>query len=163
MTNQAKLTGTQTVIIKAATARPDGNIEPLTATLRGGARTKVIEALTVRGLIADADGQYLLTDAGYAAVGKRRPILKGVQNADTHDALQKLDTIPVAPRTGTKLATIIETMRQPHGATITQMMAATGWQAHTVRGVISGMVKKKFGHVVFTEKASAAVRTYRIT
>jgi len=38
MTAQAKLTDTQTTILKAAAGRPDGNIDPLPATLRGGAR-----------------------------------------------------------------------------------------------------------------------------
>ena len=79
MTTQAKLTDTQTTILKAAAGRPNGNIEPLPATLCGGARTKVIESLLARALIIDVDGHHLLNDAGYAAVGKRRPIPKGVQ------------------------------------------------------------------------------------
>lgn len=61
MTAQAKLTDTQ------AASRPDGNIEPPPSTLRGGARAKVIEGLLARGLISDADGHHLLTDAGYAS------------------------------------------------------------------------------------------------
>lgn len=73
MTAQAKLTETQTNILKAAAKRVDGNIEPLLPNLRGGARTKVIEGLLARGLAADADGHILLTDDGYAAVGKRAP------------------------------------------------------------------------------------------
>lgn len=57
MTTQAKLTDTQIDIIKAAAGRPDGNIEPLSPTLRGGARTKVIKGLLARGLIVDAVGR----------------------------------------------------------------------------------------------------------
>lgn len=45
MTDQAKLTDTQTAILKAAAGRPEGNIEPMSPTLRGGARAKVIECL----------------------------------------------------------------------------------------------------------------------
>lgn len=71
MTTHAKLTDTQTTILKAAANRQDGNIEPFPPTLRGGARTRVIEGLLARGLVADADGRHLLTDAGYAVVGKR--------------------------------------------------------------------------------------------
>ena len=122
MTAQTKLTETQIVILKAATGRPDGNIEPLPTNLRGGARPKVIEGLLAKGLVTDADGCHLLTDAGYAAVGKRRPGHKGVQKADalnavakrdTTDALQKLEATPPTIRPGTKLASIIDTMRRP--------------------------------------------------
>ena len=89
MTAQTKLTETQIVILKAATGRPDGNIEPLPTNLRGGARPKVIEGLLAKGLVTDADGCHLLTDAGYAAVGKRRPGHKGVQKADALNAVRR--------------------------------------------------------------------------
>jgi hypothetical protein len=162
MTAQAKLTNTQTIILKAAAGRPDGNIEPLPPTLRGGARAKVIEGLLARGLVVDAGGQHLLTDAGYAAVGKRRPIPKGIQKLDAPDDLTKREATAPTIRPGTKLAAIIEAMRSPGGATIAQMMAGTGWQAHTVRGAISGMVKKRLGYEVVTEKGTDGQRAYRI-
>lgn len=167
----AKLTETQTTILKSATGRPDGNIEPLPPTLRGGARTKVIEGLLARGLIADTCGHHLLTDAGYATVGKRRPVPKGVQKTDSPDALtkceathalQKLEATSHIVRPGTKLAAIIDAMRHPGGATIVQMMAGTGWQAHTVRGAISGMVRKRLGYEVVAEKGADGQRAYRI-
>ncbi|MFN4289702.1 MAG: DUF3489 domain-containing protein [Permianibacter sp.] len=171
MTTEAKLTDTQIALLKAAAGRPDGNIEPLPANLRGGARAKVIEGLLARGLIVDADGHHLLTDAGYAAVGKRPPIPKSVQQMDAPDALtkrdpidalQKLGVTPPTIRPGTKLAAIIDALRNPGGATIAQMMAGTGWQAHTVRGAISGMVRKKLGYEVVTEKGVDGQRAYRI-
>lgn len=158
----AKLTATQTTILKIAAGRPDGNIEPLPTNLRGGARTKVIEGLLARGLIADIDSHRLLTDAGYAAVGKSRPVPKGVQKTDTPSALQKLEAMSPTIRPGTKLAAIIDAMRHPGGATIAQMMAGTEWQAHTVRGAISGMIKKKLGLDVVSEKSTDGQRTYRI-
>ena len=162
MTTQAKLTDTQSTILKSAAGRLDGNIEPLPATLRGGARTKVIEGLLARGLVVDVDGHHLLTDAGYAAVGKRRPIPKGVQKMDSPDALQKLEAMSRTIRPGTKLAAIIDAMRHPGGATIAQMMASTGWQAHTIRGAISGMVRKRLGCEVITEKGADGQRAYRV-
>ncbi|MBK7815955.1 MAG: hypothetical protein IPJ52_17550 [Rhodocyclaceae bacterium] len=125
MTAQSKLTDTQTAIIKAATGRPAGNIEPLPPTLRGGARAKVIEGLLARGLVVDVDGRHLLTDAGYVAVGKRHPIQKGVQKTDAPDALTKREATAPTIRPGTKLAEIIDAMRHPGGATIAQMMAGT--------------------------------------
>jgi hypothetical protein len=181
ITMNVKLTETQTTILKAATGRPDGNIEPLPSNLRGGARAKVIEGLLARGLVVETDDHHLLTDAGYAAVGKRRPIPKGIQKLDAQDGVAKRDTIdalakPEATddlqkleitshtiRPGTKLAAIIEAMRNPGGATIAQMMAGTGWQAHTVRGAISGMIRKRLGYEVITEKGADGQRAYRIT
>ncbi len=162
ITMNVKLTETQTTILKAAAGRPDGNIEPLPTNLRGGARAKVIEGLLGRGLIADTDGHYLLTDAGYAAVGKHRPVPKGGQKTDIPDALQKLEATSRTIRPGTKLAAIIDAMRNPDGATIAQMMAGTGWQAHTVRGAISGMIKKKLGFRVISEKGLGGERVYKI-
>jgi hypothetical protein len=168
MTAQAKLTDTQTAILKAAAGRPDGNIEPLPPTLRGGARAKVIEGLLARGFVVNANGRHLLTDIGYVAVGKRRHVPKGVQKADAPDALTKsevthaLQKLEVTIRPDTKLAAIIDAMRHPGGATIAQMMAGTGWQAHSVRGAISGMVRKRLGYAVVTEKGTDGQRTYRI-
>ena len=167
----AKLTTTQAAILKAAAARPDGNIEPLPTNLRGGARTAVIDGLLARGLIAESEGSHLLTDAGYAAVGKRRPVPKGVQKMGTPDALtkrevthtpQKLEATSPTIRPGTKLAAIIDAMRDPGGATIAHMMVSTDWQAHTVRGAISGMVRKRLGYEVVTEKGADGQSAYRI-
>ena len=171
MTTQAKLTDTQTAILKAAAGRPDGNIEPLPATLRGGARTKVIEGLLAKGFVTESEGDHVLTDAGYAAVGKRRPVPKGIHKMvtpdalakrDTTNALQKLEATAPTIRPGTKLAAIIDAMRHPGGATIAQMVAGTGWQAHTVRGAISGMVRKRLGYEEVTEKGAGGLRTYRL-
>ena len=171
MTAQAKLTDTQAALLKAAAGCPDGNIEPFPPTLRGGARTAVIDGLLARGLVADADGRHLLTDAGYAAVGKRRPVPKGVQKMDAPDAvakrdpidaIQKLEATPPTIRPGTKLAAIIDAMRNPGGATIAQMMAGTGWQAHTVRGAISGMVRKRLGLHVTLVRNDSGERVYRV-
>lgn len=162
MTTQAKLTDTQTAVLKAAANHADGNIEPLPPTLRGGARAKVIDGLLARGLVVEAEGRHLLTDAGYAAVGKRRPGPKGVQKTDAPAALHKLEVTSPTIRSGTKLAAIIDAMRHPGGATIAQMMAGTGWQAHTVRGAISGMVRKRLGYQVVSEKGVDGQRAYRI-
>jgi Protein of unknown function (DUF3489) len=47
------------------------------------------------------------------------------------------------PRAGTKQAKLIELLQRPEGATVEQIAAATGWQHHTIRGAISGALKKK--------------------
>jgi len=52
------------------------------------------------------------------------------------------------PRAGTKQAQMIELLRRPEGATVEQIAKATGWQHHTIRGAISGALKKKLGLTV---------------
>jgi Protein of unknown function (DUF3489) len=49
------------------------------------------------------------------------------------------------PRAGTKQAKLIDPLKRPEGATVEQIAAATGWQHHTIRGAISGALKKKLG------------------
>ena len=51
------------------------------------------------------------------------------------------------PKTVTKLDTLIGLLKQPGGADLSTMTAATGWQAHSVRGALAGAVRKK-GHSV---------------
>lgn len=61
-----------------------------------------------------------------------------------------------------KLGKLILLLSRTEGATIEQMMATTGWQAHSVRGAISGAIKKKLGFDVSSEKTKGG-RLYRIT
>jgi hypothetical protein len=53
-------------------------------------------------------------------------------------------------------------LRMPAGATISQIAKAFGWQPHTVRGVLSGALKKKLGLVVKSSKPEGGERVYRI-
>jgi hypothetical protein len=57
----------------------------------------------------------------------------------------KQKALPASPlvRPGTKLSNLLELMSRPQGATVEEIAAANKWQKHTVRGAISGVVKKK--------------------
>jgi hypothetical protein len=157
----AKLTDTQTTILKAAAGRAGGNIEPLPNNLRGGARAKVLSALLQRGWIEPGDGGHLLTDAGYAAIGQQRPApLDDAQPVDAIGDLQLLEGIPVRP--GTKLAALVVALRHPQGATSLQLMVATGWQPHSVRGAISGLLRKRLGLNVVLAHNDSGERVYRV-
>jgi hypothetical protein len=57
---------------------------------------------------------------------------------------------------------MIALLRRKEGATLDQMIKATDWQAHSVRGAMSGALKKKRGLNVISVK-EGATRTYRIT
>lgn len=156
-----KLTPTQALLLRAAARRADGCVIP-PANLRGGARVKAMTGLVRREWIEAADGGYVLTDAGYSVVGRKRPApeAEGVQKLDTLDALQLLEGIPVRP--GTKLAALVVALRRPHGATNLQLMLATGWQPHSVRGAISGPLRKRLGLNVVLTLNAAGERVHRI-
>jgi hypothetical protein len=70
------------------------------------------------------------------------------------------DPEPVETRRS-KQAAVITMLRRPDGATVDEVMAATGWQPHTVRGVVSGALKKKLGLTITSTKEQRG-RVYRI-
>ena len=73
--------------------------------------------------------------------------------------------LPVEPVAASKQARLIALLRGSSGATLEQMMTLTGWQAHTVRGAISGVLRKRLGLNVVCDSASesgAGSRCYRI-
>ena len=155
-----KLSPAQCLLLRTAARRADGRVMP-PDTLRGGARVKVLTAMLQHGWIEPADGGYVLTDAGYAAIGQKRPMLPDdVQPMDATDDLQLLEGIPIRP--GTKLAALVMALRRPQGATNLQLMLATGWQPHTVRGAISGMLRKKLGLNVVLAHNESGERVYRV-
>ena len=69
---------------------------------------------------------------------------------------------PSRTRDNSKQALMIGMLKRPEGATLAQLIDATGWQSHTVRGAISGALKKKLGLVVESSKLDGAERIYRI-
>ena len=60
------------------------------------------------------------------------------------------------------VATLIGLLRRAEGATLGQMVEATGWQSHTVRGTLAGALKKKLGLTIVSAKTDGPERTYRI-
>ncbi len=187
-----KLTDTKMIILSAAAQRDDGSIHPLPKTLKGGAVTKVTGALLRRGLIAEAprrngtaigETNFAITAEGALAINVEPaecPHLSdtGAQVADGGREAEPAADIPpkakkaatgrgtakgpVKVRTGTKQALVVEMLRRPEGATVDQIMEATGWQRHTVRGAFAGALKKKLGVTVTSEKVADRGRIYRV-
>ncbi|ANK79880.1 MAG: hypothetical protein TEF_03030 [Rhizobiales bacterium NRL2] len=123
----------------------------------------------------DEDGRAVLlqiTDAGLAAIGVEP---EGADSAPTgatqtpaddaaSDAPAATKSAPKArtAREGTKQALLIEMLRAENGATIAEIVEATGWQPHTVRGAIAGALKKKLGLDVTSEKVEGRGRVYKL-
>jgi hypothetical protein len=66
------------------------------------------------------------------------------------------------PREGSKMEKVLELLRRSDGATLAELMKATGWQAHSVRGFLSGTVGKKLGLKLESTKAEDGERTYSL-
>ena len=65
-------------------------------------------------------------------------------------------------RDGSKAATILELLKRPGGATSKDLQKASGWQPHSVRGFLSGTLRKKMGLDVISTKGEDGERTYSI-
>jgi len=62
----------------------------------------------------------------------------------------------------TKHDRVLELLSQRQGATVPELMEATGWQQHSVRGFLAGTVKKKLGFPLISSKVEGELRRYRI-
>ena len=185
-----KLSDTQAIILSAAAQREDRIALPLPESLRGGAAAKVVGAMLAKGFLEEVDADLrkgepmwretgdghgvtlIATDAGLAAIGiepeDANTAPAGATDAPSEEPSPNTPTEPEAapksrtPREGTKQATLIAMLRAPEGATIEEIMAATSWQSHTVRGAMAGALKKKLGLEVTSEKVEGRGRVYRL-
>jgi hypothetical protein len=175
-----KLSDTQALILSKAAQRPEHIALPLPDSLRGGAAAKVVSAMLAKGFLEEVDADMrkgepvwretgdghgvtlVATDAGLAAIG-----IETDETPNKEPAPDTPNELAAAPKTrmqreGTKQATLIAMLRAPDGATIAEIMAATGWQSHTVRGAMAGALKKKLGLEVTSEKVEGRGRVYRL-
>jgi hypothetical protein len=63
---------------------------------------------------------------------------------------------------GTQAAKILDLMKRPEGVSMKELLKATGWQPHSVRGFLSGAIRKKMGMTVTSTKAEDGERTYSV-
>lgn len=175
----AKLTETQTTLLQLGIADPQGIIHlSLYKTRPAAALSPVLGSLRRKGLAEKDDaGRWRLTPAG-----------RGVAEASVNDVIQPdaaaADTgiantsqpdattphIPANENTGpcslptldpgTRRDQILTLLRQEQGASMAGMMAATGWQAHSVRALLSGL--RKGGMAVMCRKQPGAPSRYCI-
>ncbi len=170
MTKQ-QLTPAQHAILTHAVALADGRINWFPNHLKGGARTKVLDSLFNRGMITRAGTDWLVAAEGYDALGHKRaapapltedPAIEAAVTAAEATWAQQTGNKRPRTRENSKQAKVIEMLRRPEGATVAQICQETDWQAHTVRGMFAGALKKKLGLTITSEKTPNGERVYRI-
>lgn len=124
----------------------------------------------------DGHGTTLIaTEAGLAAIGIEPVVattMSNLRKAKLELALAAKEPIetspdadtpqPVAIRTGTKQAQIIALLQRPEGASIGEIVEATGWLPHSARGLISGGLKKKLNLPITAEKVAGRGTVYKL-
>jgi hypothetical protein len=105
-------------------------------------------------------------------VGEQAPDVapaKGKRDKDAKKGTKRHTARPAAKKTanvareGSKKAEVLALMRRTKGVTLAEIMEKTGWQAHTVRGFVSGTLTKKLGLNVESFRSDDKERCYRIT
>lgn len=174
-----KLTETQTIILTAGAQRPDNIALPLPKGLAGAAAKMAVTKMIDRGWLHEVDANLrrgeplwretgdghgttlVITDAGLLAIGIE-PVAAKTEPVIHENAANTPVTKPPTPRAGTKQAMLITLLQAPDGATMDEIVAATGWLSHTARGAMSGALGKKLGLVVTSEKDATRGRVYRL-
>ncbi len=164
----------QQAILQHAIQDSGGKIIWFPEHIKGGARTKVLEGLFNRALITPDGDDWVVAAEGYDALGLPRPgalpptitLDDPELEADVASAeaswQQPAKGKPVRTRADSKQALVIGLLQRPEGATIAQIMEATGWQQHTVRGTLAGTLKKRLGLTITSAKEASGQRVYRI-
>ncbi len=153
-----KLTKTQTTILKNAADRPDGNIEPLPSNINNGIKPRVLDGLLNRELIDFENGLYTINHSGFEAIGREQPTMSAKIETEHASSTNEQKV----PRKGSKLATIVSLLQDKDGATLDELVEATDWKKHTIRGTISGSLKKRFKYNITSTKKEGELRRYAI-
>ena len=131
----------------------------------------MLESLLKRGLLEERpatasdeawrDGEdgrpvtLVIANAGFEAIGiDPKPSTDAVATASVETTGTR--------RASTKQALLIDLLRREDGTTLEEMVAATGWQAHSVRGAMSAALKKKLGLTITSKKIEGRGRVCRI-
>jgi hypothetical protein len=120
--------------------------------------------------VITAQGENMTTEQTEAAPEtKTKKAAAGARRANVAPAKGKAGKKKKVPRSarndareGSKTATILELLRRPGGATAKELLKATGWQPHSLRGFISGTLGKKMGLSVTSTKGEDGERSYSI-
>lgn len=152
-----QLNDTQLLVLSAASQRPDGLLTP-PERLRGAAlpifQRKLVELrLATEQAVGPNDPAWHQSDergrvglqiapSGLAALGlEPEGTLTESERAPSPDSPSN-----AAPRSGSKIAIVLELLQRPEGASIDEISAATQWLPHTIRAALTGLRKR--GHII---------------
>ncbi len=177
-----KLTDSQMKILLMAAQRDDGSVV-LPSSLRGAAARRVIEPLLRAELLEELpasdwlqarrsseDGSFGLriTLGGQQAIPADRGARASISDAGTPPGVGAAEPAtcsakgftepPENTQPSRKQTMVVEMLRRSEGATLKEIAIATGWQPHSVRGFLSGTVKKKLGLATKSDKANGERR-----
>jgi hypothetical protein len=182
-----KLTDTQTIILSRAATRPGNLAMPLPEGLHGAAAKVAVTRMVERGWLEEVDADIrkgdplwretgdghgttlIATEAGLDAIGIEPVVAKATSASrkvkPDPAPMSRGSEAPKSPviRAGTKQAQIIALLQRPEGASIGEIVEATGWLAHSARGLISGALKKKLGLQITSAKEDGRGTVHRIT
>lgn len=166
-----KLTDTQAILLSTASQRENGSLLPAPETLTGepsriSASTAVLIKRGLAELVEDvapdrayrSDGDRhlgaVITDAGRVAIGVEVEVSDGEGPSLAPDRPRAADAAeasspPSVPRQ-TKAALVLALLCREQGATLAELVEATGWQSHTTRAALTGLRKR--GHLVDKRK-----------
>jgi hypothetical protein len=117
---------------------------------------RITNSLDERGTQSDVTHRAITPDRRRHAMTKTKPV-----------KARKAEASPVLPKPtpdrSSKQDKLIKLMRRPAGATLADLVKATGWQPHTIRGAISGSLRKRLGLTVTAERSDKGKSVYRIT
>jgi len=174
-----KLTETQTIILSAGAQRPENIALPLPKGLAGAAAKMAVTKMIEHGWLQEVDANLrrseplwretgdghgttlVVTDAGLLAIGIE-PVVVKTEVAFRDHAAKASDQKPPTQREGTKQAMLITMLQHPDGASIAEIVAATGWMGHSARGAISGVLKKKLALPVTSGKIEGRGTVYKL-
>jgi hypothetical protein len=160
-----QLTDTQLVILSQAAQRDDRAVV-LPEKLKGGAAKKVIGPLLEQDLISECPAARDMPIWRKTDDGHRIALVitaTGLSAIGISDEIAPEATVaPQAQQPKTKQETVLDLLRRAKGASIAELVTATGWQAHSVRGFLSGTVSKKLQMPLVSEKGEDGIRRYHI-
>jgi hypothetical protein len=175
-----KLSDSRLIILSSASQREDG-LAVLPDKLKGGAAKAAVSKLLGLGFLKevrvklgepawrmDQEEKPLglkITKAGLAAIGiadesdgEEEP--QPIQRGKTKQQASPEPQVSREPRAGSKQSRVIALLRRKTGATLDEMVEATGWLPHTTRAALTGLRKK--GHAIEKAKSPQGKTTYRI-
>ncbi len=120
-------------------------------------KSKAVERLNALIDEQRLDAQGILQAAGIEAITPTGEALSGIGLGSNAKPPK-----PKRKSRDSKQAKVIEMLKRDEGATLSQIIEVTGWQPHTVRGAISGALKKKLGFTIASRKLDSDERLYRI-